>query len=310
MGKRKFDIFNTMQEEMAVNSNNIMYSRFCNYLYNIATSRCCWNSEEQLGFPSSLIEKILVENGEVALCDTQNAGLVISSFSAGYTFNLRNMPNMIRLFPYGATSNHFFQMLGSHKYYSRDFEICYNNNSRTGLMTSISSTAIMMVETWFTIMSNIQQQKFPTIVEADQSEKLSMEFINKSIEGGKNIIVLRRGTAQGYASSTVFNRDVPYVADKLTQHFNNIIDLFLSEIGVNTVQTEKKERLIVDEVNANNERAGITTQSFMENRRDFCRRVNEKFGINLTVEIVKGGVSRGTIYGADATVDYREGLDG
>jgi hypothetical protein len=57
---------------------------------------------------------------------------------------------------------------------------------------------------------------------------------------------------------------------------------FLTYFGINNTETEKKERMITDEVNANNE---LIAHGFYESqylcRLDFCSRCNEHFGWNI-----------------------------
>ena len=45
---------------------------------------------------------------------------------------------------------------------------------------------------------------------------------------------------------------------------------------------EKKERLITDEANSNNELINLNLQSFLAPRQEACRQFNEKFGLTGT----------------------------
>ena len=53
-------------------------------------------------------------------------------------------------------------------------------------------------------------------------------------------------------------------------------------LGVNTLTTEKKERLITDEASANNELINLNLQSFLAPRLQACKEFNEKFGLTGT----------------------------
>lgn len=59
---------------------------------------------------------------------------------------------------------------------------------------------------------------------------------------------------------------------------------FLTYMGINNVETEKKERLLTNEVDGNND---LIKHGFYETqylcRLDFCRRANEHFGLDLLV---------------------------
>ena len=54
-------------------------------------------------------------------------------------------------------------------------------------------------------------------------------------------------------------------------------------LGINNNNTDKKERLLVDEVNANNEFILVNIDHMYEERKKACEEINRKFGLNITV---------------------------
>lgn len=76
----------------------------------------------------------------------------------------------------------------------------------------------------------------------------------------------------------------PYVIDKFEQDRQKIENDILTMLGVNNVGIgEKKEHLIVDEVNANNEDIEQQSISFKSEIEDFFERVNKVFGYKVDV---------------------------
>lgn len=76
----------------------------------------------------------------------------------------------------------------------------------------------------------------------------------------------------------------PYVVDKLEQDRQKIENDILTMLGVNNVGiSEKKEHLIVDEVNANNEDIEQQSISFRTEIEDFFDRVYKVFGYKVDV---------------------------
>ncbi|MBO5713125.1 MAG: hypothetical protein J6R88_02845, partial [Clostridia bacterium] len=53
----------------------------------------------------------------------------------------------------------------------------------------------------------------------------------------------------------------------------------------NNANTDKKERLITDEANANNQFIDSCTEMFLESRQRAVDEINKKFGTNITVEL-------------------------
>ena len=78
---------------------------------------------------------------------------------------------------------------------------------------------------------------------------------------------------------------VPYVADKLLEDRKKIENELLTLFGLNNV-IDKKERLIVDEANANNDYINRNVDLLYKNRKQACDEINEKFGLNISVKRV------------------------
>ena len=76
-----------------------------------------------------------------------------------------------------------------------------------------------------------------------------------------------------------------YIGSALLDDYKKLLDMFDTEIGIPNANTQKKERMIVDEVNQNN----ISTQSkvelWLETMRDGVKKVNDMFGTDISVEL-------------------------
>ena len=75
-----------------------------------------------------------------------------------------------------------------------------------------------------------------------------------------------------------------YIGDKLLEALRKIEIEFFSRVGIPSANTDKKERLITDEVNANN----IETQSkcamWLEELKDSIAATNDMFGLDIEVD--------------------------
>lgn len=83
-----------------------------------------------------------------------------------------------------------------------------------------------------------------------------------------------------------FNITGDFVIDKLYQYKRRMVSEVMSLLGFSNNEIEKKERMIVDEINANNELTdnGYVLTMFDE-RKKACDKINEMFGLNISVEI-------------------------
>ena len=53
----------------------------------------------------------------------------------------------------------------------------------------------------------------------------------------------------------------------------------LTYLGINNILVDKKERLIQDEANSNNELINLNLQSFLAPRQEACKQFNELFNL-------------------------------
>lgn len=88
-----------------------------------------------------------------------------------------------------------------------------------------------------------------------------------------------------------------YISDRILNDMKTIEDRFNTDIGIPNANTQKRERMIVDEVNVNN----VDTQSkvllWLETMQDGINRVNKMFNTNISVEYR---------YKTSEVVDYEE----
>ena len=79
--------------------------------------------------------------------------------------------------------------------------------------------------------------------------------------------------------------DAPYLLDKLDLHKTRIFNEALTLLGINNANTDKKERLITDEVESNDDLINYYFNCWYKTRKMACDEINEKFGLNISIEI-------------------------
>ena len=75
-----------------------------------------------------------------------------------------------------------------------------------------------------------------------------------------------------------------YITPDLLSDMRKIREMFLTEIGIPNANTDKRERLIDSEVNANNVETRSLADLWLENLKECCTRANEMFNINISVD--------------------------
>lgn len=75
-----------------------------------------------------------------------------------------------------------------------------------------------------------------------------------------------------------------YIVTELLRDMRTIESMFDTDIGIPNANTEKRERLITDEVNANNVETYSKCALWLEQLRESCAEARDMFGINISVD--------------------------
>lgn len=75
-----------------------------------------------------------------------------------------------------------------------------------------------------------------------------------------------------------------YIADKVLSDMRKLVAMFDTEIGIPNANTDKKERLVTDEVNANNVETESKVAVWLEQLQKTCEDTREMFGIDVSVD--------------------------
>lgn len=134
-----------------------------------------------------------------------------------------------------------------------------------------------------TIDVNIKAQKTPRIIRCSDKEKLTMKNIWLDYDGNEPVIVTGKGV--DLENFKVFDLTAPFVADKVQNYKRDIWNECMTFLGINNIPNEKKERMIVDEMNANNELININAQAMLLTRQEACKQINKKYGLNVSVRM-------------------------
>lgn len=91
---------------------------------------------------------------------------------------------------------------------------------------------------------------------------------------------------EGKLNIEFFNQNLrnTYIAGDLLNDLKKIERAFLTRIGIPNSNTEKRERLITDEVNSNDIETKSLCSLWLETMQDGCKRVNRMFNLDISVK--------------------------
>ena len=139
------------------------------------------------------------------------------------------------------------------------------------------------------INQNLWHTKIATIFFAkSDAEQQTIKKAYDRMSDGTPMVVVHKNLRDpdGNLNYEVFNRDVKqsYVISDLIADLRKIEAEFDTRIGIPNANTDKRERLITDEVNANNVETTILSDMWMDSIQDGIKNIRDMFGIELTCE--------------------------
>lgn len=159
-----------------------------------------------------------------------------------------------------------------------------------GLMDLVSFYASQMALTAETAAVNTMNSKISFLFMADnKAEAETWKKVYDKYSGGEpmQVIMKQMQNADGTPNHEMIVPDVGrnYIVDKVMYNLRQWEDMYLTQIGVPNANTEKKERMLVDEINANNTETKLIIDMILESIQDGFEKTNRMFGTKCSAEM-------------------------
>ena len=252
--------------------NNRTYIQYFNRLKEFAISTFEWKNMPNT-IDTRFLELTLFEDGQAVFFYDDVLGYLCLQTTINGRLNVYRIPLKRRAY----ATNGYQKNLDD-----KNSVIIYNNLIRTNSILDVEMFAQRLYNLDRAIDVNANAQKTPILIQCTENERLTMVNLYKEYDGNSPVIYGNKNL--DIKGLTVLRTDAPYVADKLytlkSQYWNEA----LTYLGIANINTQKKERMITDEVNRN--MGGVVASRFsrLEARKQACKLINEMFGLNIDVE--------------------------
>lgn len=260
-----------------------LYDRYTLFALNIFEWKNLPNNIE-----SRHIEQALFSRGQAVFYKDPKLGLVCLPSMAGAEFNVYGEPTVAIAQGYGYSQRVALADVRSNPMYD-DLVKKYpygirilNNDKAVSTERYVIDYSYRMYIVENAININIQQQKFPYIITANKNNELSMKRFIQKVENGEFAMVV--DDSFNLDNINVMDLKIPQAFKDLQVYKTELDREILTFFGLDNVQM-KKERMIVDEVNANSDYIERNVDLMYKNRLLACKQINELFGLNI--EVVK-----------------------
>ena len=230
------------------------------------------------GIDEKWIERYLYHEGCCMFYKDPNFGWMIAKTTANAPLNEYDEPTELRpvFTNYRGTDVHSYR---NHK----ECVLIRNNDIMYPTAPTVELFAMRLMEIQRSIDVNVNAMKTPVLLKCSDKQRLSLKQVFEQWNGFEPVIYGDKSLDT--TEIDALKMDAPVVFDKLQMHKKDYYNEFLSFLGINNANTDKRERLVDDEVNANNEQIALSASVMLKAREVACEEINKLFGLNVSVKI-------------------------
>lgn len=242
---------------------------------------------EWVNLPKSMnamyLEKSLYYEGQASLLKDKELGFINTRCCSNGYINIYGLPSSLHCysFEYNTERKLYTGLENQNNKADDECILVQNNWERIPTAGTMELFAYRLYEAEQTAFINIKAQKTPVLLLIDEQQRLTIENLYNQYEGNRPFIFGDKKQLNADVIRAI-KTDAPYVADKIIEYKKEIWNEALTFLGINNIMVDKKERLITDEANSNNELINLNLQSYLAPRLEACRQFNEKFGFTGT----------------------------
>ena len=269
MGKRRKprSARNFVDQSMQLNQLALMFYK--NWLYELTVNSVIWENLPITVDPMFL-EQTLTEKGYALFFEDEILGYLGLTCTIGGELSVYRIPLYRQAY---STTN-----------YRRDCTIndsvlIFNNALHTPDLMTIDMFAYRLAIADRGADVNINNQKFPLVIMAPPEQELSMRQVYMQYDGNCPVIFGNKNFDPD--AFKTLETGVPFVADKIIYSRNQILNQFLTWLGAENSNQDKKERLVSNEVGSNYGNVELSRNSRINARRTACGLINQMFGLNV-----------------------------
>lgn len=261
-------------ESVAKSLNDATYTDYFYRLMMIARTRFEWDNLPD-GIDEKWIERYLFSEGRCVFFKDEKMGFMVAKCTDNGKLNAYDESIYIR--PYATGYTH--KAIENHV----DCVVIGNNDLWLPTTRTIQLFALRLAEATRTIDVNINAMKTPKIILCDEKKMFSLKRLFKKVDDNETKIFGVKDL--DLESVKALDVEAPIVFDKLQNHKHMIWNEVMSFLGIDNANMDKKERLVTDEVQANNEQVDISASVMLKAREQACEEINKLFNLNISVRL-------------------------
>ena len=232
-------------------------------------------------------------DGYVGVTDTALGVLALKCAASGY--NVFERPTKL-IFANPVLGN-FDRSIGT------DCEVIRLQYNWLGIMPILDKYAYLLAMCDSAVSVNLMNSKVAFIATAEgKAAAETIKTAYQQISEGNPFVCMSKDSVDSI-SWELLNVKNTFIGNDVSLLKQTIWNEFLTEIGIPNMNRDKRERMITDEVNANNTETAFSVSHWEETIRAGMEKCNDMFGLSLAVKvnpILEGGANNGNAVEPDA----------
>lgn len=164
----------------------------------------------------------------------------------------------------------------------KDSVLIFNNYLHTPTCLTVEMFAKRLYELERTIDVNVKGQKTPNLILCSEQQRLTMQNLYMQYDGNEPFIFGDKD--MDLTGIQALKTDAPFIADKLNNLKHQIWNEYLTFIGIENSNQDKKERMVSDEVGSNYGNVEAQRNVMLNSRKQACNKINAMFGTDIDVK--------------------------
>lgn len=243
--------------------------------------KICLSMFEWVNLPDSMnarfLEMCLFYNGQAALLYDDDYGYINTMAADGGYINIYGLPTEIQCYSYRFNQRRSLYMTDTGEEKGKECILVMNNFERVPTASTVNLFALRLAEAQRTADVNIKAQRTPILLTTDQKQIFTLKKMYEEYDGNTPAIFADKNAITPDALNAI-KTDAPFIAINIMDYKREIWNEFLTTLGISNL-SEKRERMISNEIDSNNELVNLNMQALLIPRKEACEKFNEKYGL-------------------------------
>ena len=263
-------------KSVAQMANNMTFSYYYYKLTLIARSLFTWEN-----LPNNMderwIEKYLFSSGKCIFYKDPLMGYMVAGFGQQGGINCYGDPTSV----YPVAENYVYS--GEQLINGENCYVIRNNDLMLPNFPIVRHYSYKLCNIDRAIDTNIEAQKTPIIVRCSDKQRLSLKNAINQRRDNEPVIWTADNANIGDMVSTLELNAQPVFKDLQVQKHMILNEIF-TDFGINNANMDKKERMVANEVDANDEQVKASEDVMLKAREEASKQINRIFSLNISVK--------------------------